>query len=73
MTDRVKAKAPINTSPAWTALLQHRDTNPFDQWGVELGKQLAGQLQNGPSGKDVDSDYSTRGLMAFAGSKHKHK
>jgi len=70
MTDRVKGKAPINTSPAWAALLKQRDTNPFDQLGVELGKQLAGQLQNGPSGKGADYDYSTRGLMAFAGSKH---
>jgi len=52
------------------ALLKHRDTNPFYQLGVELGKQLAGQLQNGPSGKGVDYDYSTRGLMVFAGSKH---
>lgn len=47
------------------------DINPFDQWGVELGKQLAGQLQNGESGQNVDYDHSTRGLMAFAGSKHK--
>jgi len=49
------------------------DINPFDQWGVELGKQLAGQLQNGSSEKDVDYDHSTCGLKAFSVSKHQPK
>ncbi|HTT08083.1 MAG TPA: glucose-6-phosphate isomerase [Gammaproteobacteria bacterium] len=39
--------------------------NPFDQWGVELGKQLAGtilkELQGGPPS---DHDASTQGLLA---------
>ncbi len=39
--------------------------NPFDQWGVEYGKQLAktigGELQHGVSAHDS----STEGLMAF--------
>lgn len=45
------------------------DINPFDQWGVELGKQLAGQLQDGHAGKGdfaADCDQSTLGLMGFA-------
>ena len=48
------------------------DINPFDQWGVELGKKLAGQLLDhvaiteaqGPSRDDLDS--STSGLLRFA-------
>lgn len=39
--------------------------NPFDQWGVELGKRIAGQTQQMLEG-DVASDgmdASTRGLM----------
>jgi len=46
------------------------DVNPFDQWGVELGKQLAGQLQNGHSVENkhaADYDQSTVGLMDFSG------
>ena len=39
--------------------------NSFDQWGVELGKQLAGrilpELQSGP---ESDHDCSTKGLIA---------
>ncbi len=39
--------------------------NPFDQFGVELGKQIAGQLAEGT---DEDSlDASTRALMERAG------
>ncbi len=41
------------------------DINPFDQWGVEYGKQLAktiiGELEGGTSVHDA----STEGLMAF--------
>ena len=40
--------------------------NPFDQWGVEWGKELAalvlGTLENG--GADIDACSSTRGLIA---------
>jgi glucose-6-phosphate isomerase len=43
------------------------DVNSFDQWGVELGKQLAKtilpELQTSESVKDHDS--STNGLIAF--------
>jgi len=45
--------------------------NPFDQWGVELGKKLAGQIHNskikGQRHPDTeDADSSTRGLLSFA-------
>ena len=36
--------------------------NPFDQWGVELGKDMAGQIETGGS-----FDASTAALMARAG------
>jgi glucose-6-phosphate isomerase len=43
--------------------------NSFDQWGVELGKQLAtvieGELHAGSGGDGGGHDTSTRGLMAF--------
>jgi len=49
--------------------------NPFDQWGVELGKQLAGRLQNDHSEPSVQSpqryDDSTEGLLAFAYNKRR--
>jgi glucose-6-phosphate isomerase len=38
--------------------------NPFDQFGVELGKQIAGQLAEGGAG---DLDSSTRALIERAG------
>jgi glucose-6-phosphate isomerase len=38
--------------------------NPFDQWGVELGKQVANQLS---SGKGGGFDPSTEALMKAAG------
>ena len=57
------------------ALYEHRvftmaaiwETNPFDQWGVELGKELASKL--GPivadaSASTTDLDGSTAGLVA---------
>jgi glucose-6-phosphate isomerase len=39
--------------------------NPFDQWGVELGKSLADTLLPGVSGKSAipDTDSSTSGLI----------
>jgi glucose-6-phosphate isomerase len=40
--------------------------NPFDQWGVELGKQLAARLLPAiETGVPVDTDPSTAGLMAW--------
>ncbi len=41
--------------------------NPFDQWGVELGKKLAGQIQaNGNDEKKEQAyDSSTAGLLRF--------
>ncbi|TDQ83326.1 glucose-6-phosphate isomerase [Dongia mobilis] len=36
--------------------------NPFDQWGVELGKELANALL---AGSDAPADSSTAGLMAL--------
>ncbi|WP_024539063.1 glucose-6-phosphate isomerase [Comamonas badia] len=57
---------------ALIALYEHRvfvsgavwGINSFDQWGVELGKQLAGDLQSRQeSGQWWGVDASTRGLM----------
>jgi glucose-6-phosphate isomerase len=41
--------------------------NPFDQWGVELGKQLAGKILPELRGADVTSqhDASTGGLISY--------
>lgn len=43
------------------------DINSYDQWGVELGKQLAKQIQPELKGKDPVSshDGSTNGLINF--------
>ena len=41
--------------------------NPFDQWGVELGKVLARELEpalTSPQSPQVDADSSTRALIA---------
>ncbi|MBK8019461.1 MAG: glucose-6-phosphate isomerase [Betaproteobacteria bacterium] len=58
---------------ALIALYEHRvfvqsvlwNINAFDQWGVELGKQLAGNLLPRISGRDADEglDGSTAGLL----------
>jgi glucose-6-phosphate isomerase len=42
------------------------DINPFDQWGVELGKQMATTLIKPLSQQDADTDFdsSTNGLLA---------
>ena len=42
------------------------DINPFDQWGVELGKQMATALINPLSQQDAATDFdsSTNGLLA---------
>ena len=41
--------------------------NPFDQWGVELGKQLAGRILNELAEEQeiTSHDASTNGLMAY--------
>ena len=58
---------------ALIALYEHRifvsgaiwNINSFDQWGVELGKQLAKQLQTRQSSSDWNGvDSSTQALMA---------
>ena len=43
------------------------DVNPYDQWGVELGKQLAKIILPELEGEDVVStqDSSTNGLVNF--------
>jgi glucose-6-phosphate isomerase len=61
------------------ALYEHRvfveaaiwDINAFDQWGVELGKELATGLQPVVEGRNPGDglDASTRGLLAFLGQK----
>ena len=63
------------TLGALLALYEHRifvqgvlwNINPFDQWGVELGKKLAGGLEQALQG-DADAavrlDESTRALVA---------
>ena len=61
---------------ALIALYEHRvfsagaiwGINSFDQWGVELGKQLAQQLRQREEQGDWDGvDASTRDLMAQLG------
>jgi len=52
---------------ALIALYEHRtfvqsviwNINPFDQWGVELGKQLSGPIYQSLSGQDTISNPST--------------
>ena len=57
------------------ALYEHRvftmaaiwDTNPFDQWGVELGKELASKLAPivaDAAASTAELDGSTAGLVA---------
>lgn len=56
---------------ALLALYEHRtfvqsviwNINPFDQWGVELGKQLAQHVLAAMSGKNMPLDPSTRNLL----------
>jgi glucose-6-phosphate isomerase len=64
------------TLGALLALYEHKvfvesiiwDINPFDQWGVEYGKQLAGRLLPIIEGKAplAGLDSSTAGLIAAA-------
>ena len=48
------------------------DINPFDQWGVELGKKLAKELLPAVTGEREasDADPSTRGLLDYL---HQHR
>ena len=48
------------------------DINPFDQWGVELGKKLAKELLPAVTGERdaADADPSTRGLLDYL---HRHR
>jgi glucose-6-phosphate isomerase len=60
---------------ALLALYEHRtfvmsviwQINPFDQWGVELGKQLAGRILRVMDGEAVAGDASTATLLARLG------
>ncbi|MDZ7853666.1 MAG: glucose-6-phosphate isomerase [Halomonas sp.] len=62
-----------STLGALIALYEHKvfvqariwDINPFDQWGVELGKQIAGETQRilEHQADIADMDDSTRGLI----------
>jgi glucose-6-phosphate isomerase len=40
------------------------EINPFDQWGVELGKKIALELLAAFDQMDASLDSSTQGLMA---------
>ena len=61
------------TLGALIALYEHKvfvqgvlwNINSFDQWGVELGKQLAGAIESGLISEDkvTEHDSSTNGLM----------
>ncbi|MES2682678.1 MAG: glucose-6-phosphate isomerase [Pseudomonadota bacterium] len=60
---------------ALCALYEHRtfalsvlwDVNAYDQWGVELGKQLAGTVLKAMQGEPVELDSSTRQLLQKLG------
>ena len=61
---------------ALCALYEHRtfalsvlwDVNAYDQWGVELGKQLAGTVLKAMQGERVELDSSTWQLLQKLGS-----
>jgi glucose-6-phosphate isomerase len=65
---------------ALIALYEHKvfvqsviwDINPFDQWGVELGKALAGRIlpELGTAGPVSSHDPSTKGLINHYKSRH---
>jgi glucose-6-phosphate isomerase len=56
---------------ALIALYEHKvyvqsviwNINPFDQWGVELGKQLSGEISKTLAGSDQHLDGSTQALI----------
>ena len=39
--------------------------NSFDQWGVELGKQLATKIKHKMEGNDVVLNNSTENMLKF--------
>ena len=43
---------------------KEKGINPFDQWGVELGKVIAGQMQTVLSGGDSDVEMDPATLAA---------
>lgn len=67
LVDRLDARA----LGALLALYEHRTfvqgtiwgINSFDQWGVELGKKLAGAVELALAGKGTGQDSSTAGLI----------
>ncbi|MBB6520017.1 glucose-6-phosphate isomerase [Pseudoteredinibacter isoporae] len=70
-----------NTLGALIALYEHKifaqgvllDICSFDQWGVELGKKQANEVQQAltkPGRDEGEFDSSTRGLIAYC---HKHR
>ena len=60
-----------HTLGALLALYEHKtfccghfwQINSFDQWGVELGKTLSGQIYSAMSGTEVELDASTAALL----------
>ncbi len=60
---------------ALCALYEHRtfalsvlwNVNAYDQWGVELGKQLTGTVLQAMQGEPVELDSSTRQLLGKLG------
>lgn len=60
---------------ALMAMYEHRsfvlsvlwDINAFDQWGVELGKQLASRLLQADAQQDMELDGSTRSHLGLLG------
>jgi glucose-6-phosphate isomerase len=51
------------------------DINSYDQWGVELGKQLAKTIEEELKGSDVATkhDSSTNSLINYIKAKHAQK
>jgi len=74
-TSIIFKKLDPKTLGALIALFEHKvfvqsviwNINPFDQWGVELGKQLAGKIlpELNAAGEVTSHDASTNGLMNF--------
>ncbi len=68
---------------ALLALYEHKvfvqsaiwDVNAFDQWGVELGKQLAGRIlpELGAGGPVSNHDSSTNGLIGHLKKQQRRK
>jgi glucose-6-phosphate isomerase len=58
---------------ALIALYEHKvfvqgviwNINSFDQWGVQLGKRIAGEISEHIDARSQDFDASTQGLLAL--------